>query len=292
MPGPFAAARPLARRLTRPLRRWRATHRAGPTLDETIDVGALGRDEPFTFRCNLCGAPACTTIASLDRESPTCAVCDSNMRFRAVARLVVRELFGRDIALPDLPVSKHLRGVGLSDAVGYAKPLAAKLDYVNTFLHKAPRLDITDVDATRFGELDFIIASDVFEHVAPPIAQAFANALRLLKPGGRLVLTVPFIPKGDTIEHFPDLLDWRVDRHDGGWRLVNRAADGTVTVRDDLVFHGGPGSTLEMRVFSQPALLRELRDAGFRDARVAADTCLPFGIHWAQPWSVPVVAYR
>ena len=58
-----------------------------------------------------------------------------------------------------------------------------------------------------------------------------------------------------------------------------------------IVFHGGPGSTLEMRVFSRAALEREFRDAGFARVRVANEPYLPFGIHWPEPWSVPMVAY-
>ena len=35
---------------------------------------------------------------------------------------------------------------------------------------------------------------------------------------------------------------------------MNWTADGRIETFDDLVFHGGPGSTLEMRVFSEDAL--------------------------------------
>ena len=59
----------------------------------------------------------------------------------------------------------------------------------------------------------------------------------------------------------------------------------------DLVFHGGPGSTLEMRLFSLDALKREFATAGFSRIRIAAEPWLPFGIHWPEPWSVPIVAY-
>jgi len=59
----------------------------------------------------------------------------------------------------------------------------------------------------------------------------------------------------------------------------------------DLVFHGGPGSTLEMRLFSQGDLTREFLHAGFARVRIASEPYLPFGIHWPEPWSVPMVAY-
>jgi SAM-dependent methyltransferase len=304
MSGPLAAARPLAKMLTRRLRRWQNARRPKPGTLEDIDPATLAPDTRFAFRCNLCGTESSATLASLDRDSLTCAFCSSNVRFRAMAHLVVREIFGEDIALPQVPVNKTIKGLGLSDADAYAIPLAAKFDYINTyfhtfgyikrFFHTEPRLDIadTDVDVERYGGCDFIVASDVFEHVAPPVSRAFVNARRLLKPGGRLIFTVPFTLDGDTVEHFTDLHDWRVDEHQGRWRLTNRAVDGRVTHYDDLVFHGGPGTTLEMRVFSRDGLLREFERAGFTRVRIAAEPYLPFGIHWPEPWSVPLVAYR
>jgi SAM-dependent methyltransferase len=292
--GPFTAARPLAQRLTHRLRRWRAAvaRRGGAPPD--IDPASLAPGARFAFRCNLCGTDNSATLVSLDRESLNCAGCHSNVRFRAMAHLVVRELFDADIALPDLPVNKAIRGIGLSDADAYARPLAAKFDYVNTYFHTQPRLDIAAVDFARHdaGAHDFIVASDVFEHVAPPVLRAFVNARRLLKPGGRLILTVPFTLAPDTVEHFPGLHDWRIDQHEGRWRLTNRCADGRVTRHDDLVFHGGPGTTLEMRVFSRDGLMRDFDRAGFSRVRIAAEPCLRFGIHWPEPWSVPLVAYR
>ena len=38
--------------------------------------------------------------------------------------------------------------------------------------------------------------------------------------------------------------------------LINRRADGTLEIRDDLIFHGGSGATLEMREYGATALRR------------------------------------
>lgn len=244
------------------------------------------------FRCNLCGTPNAGTLADLSREALTCSRCGSNVRFRAMAYLVTREVLGRPLPLPDLPVHKEIAGIGLSDAENYARPLGAKFAYENTFYHAEPRVDIANVDESRVGRYDFMIASDVFEHVEPPVARAFVNARRLLKPGGKLIFTVPFTLERDTREHFPDLHDWSLAEADGGWTLTNRTREGEVQEFTDLVFHGGPGSTLEMRVFSREALAREFAAAGFARVRIADEPYLPFGIHWPEPWSVPMVAYR
>ena len=246
--------------------------------------------DAIAFRCNLCGAQAHAAPAELARETPSCLRCRSTVRFRAVARLVVREIVGEDVALPDLKPRRDLRGVGLSDAACYALPLARAFDYRNTWYHAEPRLDITRIDPSLRGRHDFVTASDVFEHVAPPVSRAFDNALALLKPGGTFVMTVPFSLEADTVEHFPELHAWKLEDRAGAWRLVNRTADGRAQTFDRLVFHGGPGTTLEMRLFSKDALLREFARAGFVGVRVAGEPCEAFGIRWADPWSLPIVA--
>ncbi|MFI4924463.1 MAG: hypothetical protein ACHQJ7_04900 [Vicinamibacteria bacterium] len=74
--------------------------------------------------------------------------------------------------------------------------------------------------------------------------------------------------------------------------MVNRTVDGRTQRFADPVFHGGPGTTLEMRLFSRDALLRAFERAGFASVRIADEPCLPFGIHWPEPWSVPMVARK
>lgn len=247
-------------------------------------------DAPVAFRCNLCGTHNVVPFARLARETPSCSNCGSTVRFRAMAHLLTTTLFGEDIALSDLPPRKDVTGIGLSDADSYATPLARKLRYTNTWFHAQPRVDIANVPRAMYGRYDFLIASDVFEHVAPPVSRAFANARRILKPGGVFVFTVPFALEGDTIEHFPDLHDFRIVEEDGRWTLHNRTADGRDETFTDLVFHGGPGTTLEMRLFSRPALERAFAQAGFASLRIAAEPCLAHGIVWPEPWSVPMVA--
>jgi len=263
--------------------RWRGGNGGDPSR---IRPGAR-----LPFICNVCGTPNSGTLAELARETLTCTHCGSNVRFRAIAYLVTKEVLGRPMPLADVPVDKSIVGVGLSDAENYAKPLAEKLSYQNTFYHTDPHLDIAQLDEAHVGRYDFVIASDVFEHVVPPVSVAFRNARRMLKPGGKLVFTVPFVPEGSTREHFPDLFDWSLAETDGVWTLDNRTRDGRAQRFRDLVFHGGPGSTLEMRLFSQGDLMREFEAAGFARVRIANEPYLPFGIHWPEPWSVPMVAY-
>ena len=291
MSGPFAAARPFASMLTRRLRLWRANQRDFGASVGDIDPATVSPEMAVNFRCNLCGSPNSAPLAQLSREAPSCTACGSNVRFRAMAHLVVREILGQDIALPEAPRHREIAGLGLSDVAACAVPLAEKFSYENTWYHAEPRLDIARVPPERFGRYDFVIASDVFEHVVQPVSRAFENVRKLLKPGGKFIFTVPFSLGPDTVEHFPDLHDWKLAERDGAWQLTNTTASGEAQTFDDLVFHGGPGTTLEMRLFSRAGLEREFARAGFAHVRVAAEPYLPFGIHWQFPWSVPMVAY-
>jgi SAM-dependent methyltransferase len=288
---PFAAARPIASMLTRRLRLWRANRSGLGASVGDIDPATVAPEMPVNFRCNICGSPNCVPLAQLSRETPSCQTCGSNVRFRAMARLVVREVLGQDIALPEMPRSRNIAGLGLSDVSAYALPFADKFAYENTWYDGAPQLDIANVPPERFGRYDFVIASDVFEHVAPPVSRAFANARKLLKPRGKFIFSVPFSLAPDTVEHFPDLHEWTLAERNGAWRLTNTTVTGEQQTFDDLVFHGGPGTTLEMRLFSRASLGREFTRAGFARVRVAAEPYLPFGIHWPDPFSVPMVAY-
>jgi SAM-dependent methyltransferase len=288
---PFAIARPFASRFAFRLRRLRAKHTRKGIHVGDVDPATVAPDLAVNFQCNLCGAHNSAALAQLSREAPSCSACRSNVRFRALVRLIVRELLGRDLALPEMPKRRDIAGLGLSDRAAYALSLADKFSYENTWYHAAPRLDIANVSPERFGRYDFLIASDVFEHVVPPVTRAFDNARKLLKPGGKFFFTAPFTLEPDTVEHFPDLHDWTMAECDGTWRLTNTTVAGQRQTFNDLIFHGGPGSTLEMRLFSRAGLEREFARAGFARVRIAAEPYLPFGIHWPKPFSVPMVAY-
>ena len=174
-------------------------------------------------------------------------------------------LLGEGLPLPLFPVRHDLIGLGLSDRSCYAERLPQKLGYRNTYFHRDPRLDITAPPEELCGTLDFLIACEVFEHVAPPVGRAFAGALKLLRPGGLLVLTVPYSPDGELVEHFPELHEHTIVDFRGAPVLLNRTAEGRWQVFDQLVFHGGVGETLELRVFARRALCSCLGQAGFVD---------------------------
>ena len=105
---------------------------------------------------------------------------------------------------------------------------------------------------------------------------------RLLKPGGFAVFSSPWESTGDTLEHFPELFDWELVKFRGDYVLVNRTREGRLEAFDNLVFHDGPGETLEIRVFSKDGLLANCKAAGFDIAM--AENNPAYGILW-DDWS-------
>ena len=246
----------------------------------------------LSFRCNICGNRCSHPAAALTRESTSCRSCGSSVRMRSMIHALSCALFGRSLALPDFPDDPSLRGVGMSDWLGYADPLEKKLGYVNTYYHKEPRLDITAIAEKDVDSVDFIISTDVFEHVCPPVQVAFENTLKMLRPHGAFVFSVPFKTDGHTVEHFPDLHDFRIEEREGQRVLVNTTKSGEQQEFGNLIFHGGEGDTLEMRLFSLGDLMRDLAKAGFQDVQVMSQPCFEFGIYHDIALSLPIVARR
>ncbi len=244
------------------------------------------------FRCNICGTRNRLMPEQMSREGGECARCGSTVRMRSVIRCLSLALFGRSVRLTDLAVDRSIWGAGLSDWDGYATKLTSLFTYANTFHHAEPRLDITDPPVNFFGTVDFLISSDVFEHVAPPVDRAFAGAFNLLKPGGTLVFTVPYYKGGETIEHFPNLNDFDVLEFGPNYYLINRRTDGEYEVFDDIVFHGGSGQTLEMRIFSESDVVLRLQRSGFEKIVIHRENDPAVGIIHREDWALPITAVK
>jgi SAM-dependent methyltransferase len=248
------------------------------------------------FICNVCGEPRQAEEERLldPAQPPSCDGCGSNVRARAIVHLFSLEFFGTSLPLPDFPRLESLRGMGLSDWAGYADRFEDLFSYHNTYYHLEPKFDIAEEHPQEHGRYDFVIASEVFEHVRPPVERALAEARRLLAPGGRLILSVPYSLDERTVERFPSLYSFTVAEIDGSPVLVNRRADGALEAFEGLIFHRGPRSadaSLEVRVFSRSGLEQALRDAGFTDVTFCGEACLRYGILHHE-WSQPVVARR
>lgn len=247
-------------------------------------------DLDVTFKCNICGAENEIPQGGFTRDEASCAKCCSTVRLRALLRALSIELFNAPLPLPDFPTMKAIRGLGMSDNQSCASLLAEKFDYRNTFYHQQPRFDATHSAAAGQGLYDFVLAGDVFEHVAAPVEAAFRSTFELLQPSGFLAMSVPYSLEDTTREHFGDLCDYNVVRVGDSVALVNRTRNGDWQVFDQIVFHGGAGDTLELRLFSESSLRQLLTVAGYDRVRFIAEEFAPFGIVCQGTGSLPVIA--
>jgi SAM-dependent methyltransferase len=242
------------------------------------------------FVCNICAKENLYSGEPFERETPSCSSCGSTLRTRALIGALSMELFGIQLTLPDFPRVKSWRGLGTSDSTRYAVRLAEVFDYRNTFYDREPRFDLGSPGEP--DTYDFVLSSDVFEHVAPPADQAFRNAYTMLKPNGVLVFTVPY-EIDESAEHFPDLYEYGLTDVGNRIVLVNRTRAGETQVFENLNFHrSGAGRSLEMRVFSEKTLRDVLATAGFDSVQIYAENYRPFGIVSAESWSLPVAARK
>src|SRR2546429_7480451 len=95
--------------------------------DNSLEPGLL------SFRCNICDRLGLTRMAALDRETPSCQGCGSSVRFRGIIQILSLELFGRSLSVSEFPIRRDIVGLGISDWEGYAKCLARKFNYTNTY---------------------------------------------------------------------------------------------------------------------------------------------------------------
>lgn len=246
------------------------------------------------YLCNLCGKKNQFSGEPLERETPGCKRCGSSLRTRSLMYTFSIELFGTPLALPDFPKLKGLRGIGTSDSPQYSGHLAATFDYRNTFFDREPFLDLAHVPENEFGRYDFLISSEVFEHVPPPASRAFRNAAQMLKPEGLLVMTVPYeVEERDAREHYPDLFEYGFAGIGDRKVLVNRTRGGDYQVFEDPVFHRSDrGDSLEMRMFSEQTLRNFLNEAGFTNLKIHGENYPPFGIVHKEGWSLPIAARK
>jgi SAM-dependent methyltransferase len=205
--------------------------------------------------------------------------------------IVGRELFGTGEIMPFWGRRPDVTGAGMSDQPTFAHALGRRMTYTNTFYHQEPRLDVR-APGGHSGRYDLVVCSEVLEHVPPPLEAAWSGLHELLRPGGLLVFSVPYRADAATAEHYPDLHRFEVVEHDGGHVLRNVTAAGVEQEFTDLAFHGGPGETLELRVFGLDDVLRSLAAAGFEDIRVHDEPHLDHGVWWPGRDGWPITARR
>jgi SAM-dependent methyltransferase len=182
------------------------------TLRKT-ELMKLPLDTPqvIEYHCNICGGRNQLESHQFSREGAICEKCGANARFRGIIHILANLLEkGENTNLQEWQIRKHIFGIGMSDSPGYANLLKKKFSYENTFFDHEPKLDIIDLAEKYLGKYDFVISTEVFEHILPPLQHAFDNLFRLLRPGGCLVFSVPYTCTAPTVEHFPGLREYEI----------------------------------------------------------------------------------
>lgn len=216
------------------------------------------------FTCIICGKEN-DGDSPVHREMQFCAGCGSVPRFRGLILAVMLHVL-KDVSRPLVDVAAHpdIKGIGVSDSSIYADVLAERFAYTNTFYHTEPHLDLCQQNSTaKYSNLDFIICSDVIEHTAAVPHLVLRNMLAMLRPGGVIILSAPTYYLADTIEHYPRAARLQVIERGNDYEVRWADANGIERVDASPCFHGGPGSTLEMREIAHEALLQDGRDEGF-----------------------------
>jgi len=243
--------------------------------------------------CNVCGFRLLASREVISaREMRSCLACGSTLRFRALMSALQTELdgSGRIRILERMARRGSIRGIGMSDADVYAAALERTFNYINTFFHMQPVLDIRAPAQQHLGRYDFVVSSDVLEHVDGPCVDALRNLRALLKPGGLLALTVPYGFHDTTIEHFPELHEYWTEGEGANRVLVNITQTGVEQRFSDLCFHGGDGSTLELRIYAYADLVRWLADVGFVDIKLHSNEHPQWGIIHQDHLGLPITA--
>lgn len=244
----------------------------------------------LTFTCNCCS----TRISSipfdeLDRETGFCPSCGANVRHRSILALLSLEAFGKSLDLARWPENRAF-ALAMVGEIGAKQKLSQKLTCVEPALDasREPFLRFDGVAKHLDGTANAVICSDVLQHLVP-LRGAFAWLYRLLKPGGLLILTVPygFEP---TQEFFPNLHEWSIDGDGEERTLRNVTAAGKVETFDVAETYGA--GRVAARLFGLADLRESLRKAGFTGVTIAGADNLQFGIQYRYPWGLPITARK
>lgn len=237
----------------------------------------------MSFVCNITGNQFDLNDNEKHREMAT--RFGFNSRFRAICYIFCKLFYGECKILNSLENNKNLKGIGMSDS-GWAHIFEKKFNYINTFYHTSPYLDIYNNEHVKnYNELDFIISSDVFEHIDPfpSLQHAFNNLYKMLKCGGSIIFSVPYT-NGEHKEHFPNLYNYKIVKENGIYILYNTTIENKTETFNNLHFHGGPGNVLEMRVFSKKSIISFLEKSGFVNITFydITEDMKKYGIFWSK----------
>lgn len=226
---------------------------------------------PVFPHCVICGALLPRRFSQSRgtvREASQCVECGGTWRARAVTLALISSLGYSPKPLSRIRADWSRVGVGVSDDFVIAGRFGQVWTYTNTFYDDFPHLDVRDVPSRLFERNEFIVCSDVLEHVDPPLEDALLGLRRMLKPNGFVVISVPMNGTAESDEYYPGLVDWELVWKQGSPELHWRDSFGTKHVDSSPEMHGGRGQTIAFRSFGHRSLSDLFTAAGF-------SRCLP-----------------
>jgi SAM-dependent methyltransferase len=232
----------------------------------------ISHEQQATAVCNICGyvgAHASFPIKNRaaeewfklfpgpvdERESTTCNSCGSISRDRMLI-WALGDCLNEKGPLCDWKRNKNIRILEGSGVRAHPAYLRRAFNYTNTrYDQRRPRWSIGREKFADFQDLqypdncfDFVLASDVFEHIRDD-EKAFREVFRVLKPRGYLILQVPYTPARNTLVR------------------VKLEADREVFLMPP-EYHGG--KTLVYRTYGKD-LLENLKGIGFAVKYIGAE---------------------
>ena len=244
---------------------------------------------PITYICNVTGNTFKLDDNEMGRESGV--RFGYNIRYRAISYILTKLLFGEVKILNDIPENKNIKGIGMSDC--WPGICTTKFNYINT--NKSTLNIYNDTHINNFKDLDFIISSEIFNHIDPfPGVQiAFNNIYKMLKLGGCFILTIPY-SMIQHIEHYPNLYNYTIDNVNDKYILHNTTINDQKEVFNNLTFYQSSGKALEMRVFSKKSITTFLTTAGFIDItfHTITEDMNNYGIYWSNNNSLIISAKK
>lgn len=141
------------------------------------------------WSCILCGSAHRGPALPAERDGIPCSGCGSAWLHRALGLVILKGLGLPIVPLSSLAPDLSRRGLGISDAFPLAAILGGRFDYTNSWYHRFPKVDLTSVPAELRAEFEFVVCSEVLEHVPPPVQTAMRGIAELLRPGLRRALS-------------------------------------------------------------------------------------------------------
>jgi len=221
-------------------------------------------DDLWEGHCALCGCAIRFSISipadgeANFREEMTCGRCGHNARVRAGLQLALEGMprsaavyITEQASAPFAWLQHRYPDTIGSEFTTDRERIAQMETQLATVFDGQGRIRFEDVTRLTMddGSLDVVVSFDVLEHV-PDYRAALAEFARVIRPGGRLVLTAPFIP-----DNASTIVRARI------------GDDGEVEHMLEPEYHGDPvtGGILCFYHFGWD-LVDDARDAGFGNA--------------------------